>query len=83
MKSAPLSDTIRHSRIFSSSVSRQVSMITFSTSPPQAAFTALISESRSSQRPSLAQPMLITMSISFAPLATASLASNTLTAVVE
>ena len=48
MKSAPESETMRQRRRFSSSVSRQHSMMTFSSLPLQAAFTALISASRSS-----------------------------------
>ena len=43
MKSAPASVTSLHMVTFSSSVSRQVSMMTFNTSAPQAAFRALIS----------------------------------------
>ena len=45
MYSAPESDTTRHISIFSASVSIQVSMMTFSSLPWQAAFTARISSS--------------------------------------
>ena len=45
MYSAPESDTTRHISIFSASVSIQVSMITFSSLPWQAAFTARSSSS--------------------------------------
>ena len=83
MKSASERLTMPHMRIFSSSLSRQVSMITLSGLPAHAAFTALISASTSSSCPSLSMPMLMTMSISSAPFFTASAASNALTAVVE
>ena len=83
MKSAPEAETISHILIFSSSVSRQVSMMTFSSLPPQAAFTALISASSSSHFLSFTQPMLMTMSISSAPFFTASSVSKHFTAVVE
>ena len=48
--SAPEAETIWHILIFSSSVSRHVSMMTFRSLPRHAALTALISSSRSSQR---------------------------------
>ncbi len=80
--SAPEAETISHSLIFSSSVSRHVSIITLSRRPRQASFTALISWRRSSHLRSFTQPMLMTMSISSAPLSTASPASKHLAAVV-
>ena len=83
MKSASDWETMSHMRIFSSSVSRQVSMMTLSGWPAQAALIALISASTSSSRPSLSMPMLMTMSTSSAPFFTASAASKTFTAVVE
>ena len=72
-----------HRAIFSSSVSRQVSMMTFKSFPLQAAFTAAISSVIFSHRPSFAQPMLMTMSTSSAPFATASEAMKHLAAVVS
>ena len=48
-----------------------------------AARSARISSSRSVHRQSLSQPILMTMSISSAPLRMASSVSNTLTSVVE
>ena len=83
MKSASDLETISHMRIFSSSLSRQVSIITLSVCPAQAALIALISASTSSSRPSLSMPMLMTMSTSSAPFFTASAASNTFVSVVE
>src|SRR5690606_15226782 len=82
MKSAPASVTTSHMRTFSSSVSRHVSMMTFTQRLQQAAFTARISASTWSYSPALTRPMLMTMSISSAPLAMASSVSKTLTAVV-
>ena len=82
MYSAPDWETISHILTFSSSVRRHVSMMTFSSFPPQLAFTALISESSSSHFLSFTQPMLMTMSISSAPFFTASSVSKHFTAVV-
>ena len=83
MKSAPESETHLHRAIFSSSVSRQVSMMTFSSFPLQAFLMAAISLVMSSHFPSLAQPMLMTISTSSAPLSTASEAMKHLAAVVS
>ena len=63
MKSAPEFDTISHSLIFSSSVSRHVSMITFRIFPWHAALTALISSNSASHFLSLTQSMLMMESI--------------------
>ena len=57
-------------------------MMTFSSFPPQAAFTALISSRTLSYSLSFTQPMLMTMSISEAPFFTASSVSKHLVAVV-
>ena len=57
-------------------------MMTLRILSPQMAFSARISFSTRSYFPSRSQPMLMTMSISTAPLAMASLVSNSLTAVV-
>ena len=76
MKSAPEFDTISHSLIFSSSVSKHVSMMTFRSLPWHAALTALISSNSASHFLSLTQPMLMTMSTSSAPFSTASDASK-------
>ena len=82
MKSAPASVTILHMRIFSSSVSRQVSMMTLRILPLQAFLMASISLRTFLSLPALSRPILMTISISSAPLAMASVVSNTLTAVV-
>ena len=58
-------------------------MMTFSSLPLQASFTALISASRSSHFLSFTQPMLMTMSTSSAPFSTASAAMKHLAAVVS
>ena len=58
-------------------------MMTFRSFPLQAAFTAAISSVTASQSPALAQPMLMTMSTSSAPLSTASEAMKHLAAVVS
>ena len=58
-------------------------MMTFRSRPWQWAFTARISSSTRSYRPSFTQPMLMTMSISVAPLFTASVAWKHLEAVVS
>ena len=58
-------------------------MMTFKSFPLQAAFTAAISSVILSHRPSFAQPMLMTMSTSSAPFATASEAMKHLAAVVS
>ena len=58
-------------------------MMTFRSFPLQAAFTAAISSVIFSHRPSFAQPMLMTMSTSSAPFATASEAMKHLAAVVS
>ena len=82
MYSAPLSETMRHRRIFSSSVSRQHSMMTFRSLPSVALRTAAISAATWSQAPSLTMERLMTMSISSAPFFTASAASKALAAEV-
>ena len=81
MKSAPHSETIVHMRIFSSSVSRQHSIMTLSTLPRHERRTAFISSATSSQQPSLTMERFMTISISSAPFATASAASNAFAAV--
>ena len=81
MKSAPASGTMSHILIFSSSVSRQVSMMTFSTLSPTAALTAAMSLRTSSYCLFFSQPMLMTISTSDAPFSTAVLASKALLAV--
>ena len=58
-------------------------MITFRILSPHAALTALISSVTASNLCSFAQPMLITISISFAPSSIACFASATLIEVVE
>ena len=82
INSAPAFVTISHIFIFSSSVSRQVSMITFRILPLQAWWIWRISSSISSYFLSFSLPILMTISISEAPFATASCVSNTLVAVV-
>ena len=81
--SAPEAVTSSHILIFSASVSRQVSTMTFRIRPWQLSLMALISSSRASHFWSFTQPMLMTISISSAPLRMASSVSKTLTAVVE
>ena len=82
MKSQPQALTILHRRIFSSSVSRQHSMMTFRILPRVASRTAAISLATSSQLPSLTMETLMTMSISSAPFSMAFFASKALTAEV-
>ena len=82
IKSASERETRSTSSIFSSSVSKQVSTMTFSTLPAHAALTALISERISPYRFSFTHPRLTTISISSAPFFTASDVSKHLTAVV-
>ena len=82
MKSAPQSETILHRWTFSSSVSRQHSMITFRILPRVASRTARMSLATSTQQPSFTMERLITMSISSAPLRMASAASKALAAEV-
>ena len=82
MNSAPALVTISHILIFSSSVRRHVSMITFKILPLHASWICLISSSTSSYLPSFKNPMLITISISSAPFAIASFVSKTFVAVV-
>ena len=80
--SAPLAETISQSLIFSSSVSRQHSMMTLRSFPPHAALMRTISSSSMSQHLSFTMPRLMTISISSAPFFTASSVSKTLAAVV-
>ena len=80
--SAPDSDTISHIFIFSASVSRQVSIITFKSLPPHAAFICFISSRTSLYLPPLSQPIFMTISISSAPFSTASAVSAHFAAVV-
>ena len=82
MKSAPESETMRQRRRFSSSVSRQHSMMTLRMWPSVARRTAAMSSATASQSPSLTMARLMTMSTSSAPLATASAASKAFAAVV-
>ena len=78
IKSAPASTTMSHIFSFSSSVSRQVSMMTLSTLSPTAALTAAMSARTSSYCLFFSQPMLMTMSTSAAPFSTAVFASKAL-----
>ena len=76
-KSAPADSAVRQASTMPSSSRTADSMITFSrvglgTAPR----TAAISSSTSFQRPALARPRLMTMSISWAPVAAASPASS-------
>ena len=82
MKSAPQSATMRHMCIFSSSVSRQHSIMTLRIFPRVASRTARMSFATSTQQPSLTMERFITMSISSAPFFIASAASKALTALV-
>ena len=82
-KSAPASFANWQASTFSSSVNRQVSIITFTSLLPLASTTALISSSTNLRFLDLRAPILITISISSAPLAIASLASKALTAEVD
>ena len=84
-KAAPASSESWHALTFSSSVSRQVSMMTFTMAPYLAAVstTALISSLTKSKFPLLSAPMFITMSISFAPSLQASSVSKALAEVVH
>ena len=82
MKSAPASVTISHILIFSSSVNRHVSMITFNILSPHALFNNAISPLILSKCLSLTSPKLMTISISSAPFNIASFVSYSLTAVV-
>ena len=70
------SETSLQRVIFSSSVSRQVSIMTFRILSPQADLTALISSTMPSKKPSLSIERFMTMSSSSAPFSTASLASS-------
>ncbi|GAT38310.1 deoxyribose-phosphate aldolase [Listeria monocytogenes] len=79
-KSVPAFTAISHARTFSSSVNRQVSIITFTNAFPLAASTtARISRSTSSSSLSFSAPILITISTSFAPFWIASFTSNAFT----
>ena len=82
MYSAPAFVTISHILIFSSSVSRQVSMITFKIRPLHVSWIRRISSSISSYFPSFKCPILMTISISEAPFAMASFVSKTFAALV-
>lgn len=82
MKSAFDIDTTLVTLAISSSVNKQVSTITLSNLPSQASFILLISQKMSSHLPSLAHPILITISISAAPSLTACAASAHLISVV-
>ena len=82
MKSAPESDTTRHSSVFSHSDRRQASTMTFKIRPGTAFRTAVISASTSPQHLSFTMHRFTTMSTSSAPWRTASAASNALTAEV-
>ena len=82
MNSAPAFVTISHILIFSSSVRRHVSMMTFKIFPSHASWIWRISSSTSSYFLSFKKPILITISISDAPFTIASFVSNTFVAVV-
>ena len=78
-KSAPAAKAQAHALRISSSVSRQISKITFTKAlPSAAATTALMSASTPAQSPSLAKPIFMTISTSSAPFAIASFVSKAL-----
>ena len=73
---APATSAARQAEIFSSSVRRQVSMMTFTTALGTASTTARMSSSTAFRFPSLSRPTLTTISISDAPSETALRASK-------
>ena len=73
---APAASAARHAVIFSSSVKRHVSMMTFTAAPGTASTTVQISSSTAFIFPSLRSPTFITISISDAPPAAAVRASK-------
>ena len=75
-KCAPLSTTILQARIFSSSVSRQVSKITFTVRSSAASTTSISSRKTYLSSPAFSRPMFRTTSISCAPSSIAASASN-------
>ena len=78
MKSAPDWVTRRHMVIFSSWVSRQVSMMTFKILLPQSFFSSEISFKTAASFFSFRAPMWMTISISSAPFSNAFLVSKEL-----
>ena len=77
-KSAPASLASKHALTFSSSLNKQVSIITFKVLPWQACLIALISFNVYASSFSFKREILMTISISSAPSSTAFLVSSTL-----